>query len=134
MNPEELELYKELQPVFLKVRGDWQLGDPCMYRERHCVVAGIGNGEKLLLFTKKHQYVGWRKTANCLWIPPFCDDERPERCLLGMLMSSLPHALPVVEYDGLVWIVRIRSWDSPIATGITPTIALLRAIKAQEDR
>ena len=119
MNPEELELYKELQPYFPK---DWLNGD-MFYCPRQAQKGGDGIG-----FVDYHDFAPDETLSPCcpdiaLHLPLPIDPVNPERGLWGMIDWGRWWAhcsKGIIEID-----------DPTHHFEGTPTFALLRALKVQ---
>jgi hypothetical protein len=119
MLPEELKAYADpdLQRFFAEKMGPWQEGDP--YND------------------PKNKEQGWAEefcvpnfnygdVSHCLRLPLPIDPRNPERGLVGMLSDFYK----ISTYGGR-WAVSCFGNPPPFFYGKTPTLALLRALKAQ---
>jgi hypothetical protein len=155
MIPEELELYKELQPVFLK---DWRVGDKiASSNELGIPAAFIAIGIVVALREVQKIQVGDIyfppidviknvELSKYLHLPLPIDPVNHERGLLGMVkdFSDLIY-YPRLKYAAKEWCCQywiVYQLNHRIDVGkpqylqrlygSTPTLALLRAIKEQE--
>jgi hypothetical protein len=122
---EELELYKELQPLFKERMGEWQAGDRYATPKGEillCTLAPLG----FVADEEGHLY----KENTCIRLPLPIDPVNPERGLLGMLEGDY-YDLHYNVYASK-WVVRPDLVDGNTFEANTPTLALLKALKAQE--
>lgn len=132
ISQEELDLFTELQPFFRERMGGWQVGD-MYFCPRH---AQSGSGLKRI---ESVELVEWESGAKitqvdaapccpdiAIWLSLPIDPVNPERGLWGMLKGNKFFG----QKGDTSWVVfsdTIQRW----CNGNTPTLALLRAIKAQ---
>jgi hypothetical protein len=151
MTPEQLDMYKRLQPLYKRVMGEWQVGD------KGCTKIGSPG---LIVSLKPETFIvrGQRTQIGDIWfktielvkdaelydlnhLPLTIDSENPERGLWGMLdWNKLRqeqygpdgeiaiYKLPYIEYCEELG---IPVKDHPFAVG-NPTTAILKALCEQE--
>ena len=139
MTDEELQLYKDLQPLFKEKMGDWWVGDllyddfdkwikiiTSMYGSPHCETVmlqkmGSGGGA-----TSNKTDV---RDSKVIWLPRTIDDRNPERGLWGMVnWGKWNIAVDSGTNQVIVW---DKGMNNVYLYGSTPTFAILQALKAQ---
>ncbi len=118
ISQEELDLYKRLQPVFYKKMGPWQVGDN--YYDPITQLSGYVSIEYI-------NYVNHPRFGNFIRLPLPIDPRNPERGLWGVINGKCGISLHL--YKGNHYVNNGTGQDY---IGKTPTLALLRALAAQE--
>jgi hypothetical protein len=140
MTPEELELYRDegLQKFFREKMGEWQAGDWGWHIGVCDTFLFIyPQGELLMVYWKGHYSLKDVFRSNAIRLPLPIDPVNPERGLWGMIENLLGvDRITEVWREG--WVATIRDAKDPegnlYCLGSTPTLALLKALKAQEGK
>ena len=118
MNKETLKYYTALQPLFKKKMGEWYCGDAYVDKKFSAVIQYI---------TPHHLQQRTSMGSN-IRIPETIDGQNPERGLWGMVDWGKWQAGTMLD-GGFC----IQSQQNPSEfTSNTPTLALLKALAAQE--
>lgn len=123
MTKEELDLYIELAPILNEYRGEWQHGD-------HLYSKGLQH-DFYCQDCLDYKIFPRGIYDDCIWLPLPIDPVHPERGLVGMIGKEFSN----LAIDDGQWYCGI--WTKKEAYinqfyGPTPTLALLKALKAQQ--
>ncbi len=134
MTEEELDLYKRLQPVFEKKMGPWQKFEAGWDNKfGYCIFMG---GDVFLYLYPDGMATPFIHERTVLRLPLPIDPRNPERGLVGMIKGFIVLQAMYQEGDYIAFGQEPMEWacetDGGQDIGETPTLALLRALAAQE--
>jgi hypothetical protein len=125
MTPEQLDMYKRLQPLYKRVMGEWQIGDKIYFNCCQAVITQLKDEYIYAEFENDNKFLS-RDTIefannNFLRIPLTIDSEHPERGLWGMLNDK-----------GKWFLLEHYRNSLPYFLENDPTTAILKALCEQE--